>query len=646
MNHQLLESNAALLKQYSQKAIDDGLILRGAIPQADADEYKEHRKRSLRAYAYMNRIVYLLQPYMEDVSYSFALFDADGYLLKLIGNEQVLKRLGAAGIQKGSVWQMEAIGPNAVTVGLREHKTLASVGLQNAHPVLQEFSIYFSPITLLEDHMSPNTETLYGGAALVAPSTQMNEERLLTAVSTANHVMLMLEHSRELYSMIYESLGYARLVVNINQYNQKVIIFYHSKNLFEVLNIPEADICIHPAEAFFDPLPKNKVFWEIVTQLRRVHDEALTLEVKGRKIDCLLTTDPVYQPSINIRSIHIYITTAKNASAHIAKKIGNGAAFTFDNIIGESNKIKTAMRKARLLANSYANTMLLGESGTGKDLFAQAIHNASNRRDKPFIAINCGAIPRELIASELFGYENGAFTGAKRQGNIGKFELADGGTIFLDEIGEMPLDLQATLLRVVEQKQFMRLGSNKLIDVDVKIISATNVDIFSMIEEKRFRADLYYRLSTMHVDIPPLRERGDDVILLAEYFIRRISERIGKSRIMELSEGAKRMLLELPWYGNVRELQNLIDCIVQLYDEPVITVEHIQENMQWKYTPSERDIPLQAPSVQRAPEKNVLTEEEVRQALEACGGNRSQAARMLGIGRRSLYRNLERLHIK
>ena len=151
-----------------------------------------------------------------------------------------------------------------------------------------------------------------------------------------------------------------------------------------------------------------------------------------------------------------------------------------------------------MLSGSYANVMLLGESGTGKDLFAQAIHNASGRSDKPFIAINCGAIPRELIASELFGYEGGAFTGAKRQGNIGKFELANGGTIFLDEIGEMPLDLQATLLRVVEQKQFMRLGSNRLIDVDVKIISATNVDIFSMIEEKRFRADLYYRLSTMH----------------------------------------------------------------------------------------------------------------------------------------------------
>ena len=211
----------------------------------------------------------------------------------------------------------------------------------------------------------------------------------------------------------------------------------------------------------------------------------------------------------------------------------------------------------------------------------------------------------------------------------------------------MPLDLQATLLRVVEQKQFMRLGSNRLIDVDVKIISATNVDIFSMIEEKRFRADLYYRLSTMHLDIPPLRERGNDIVILADYFIHRISERIGKKEIMSLSDEAKKLLLEFSWHGNVRELQNLIDCIVQFYDERVITVEHIRENLQWRYTAAERcgETPAQ-PEVRKRIKNRALTEAELRQALDECDGNRSQAARLLGIDRRALYRNMERLNLK
>ena len=616
------------------------------IPIAEAEEYQAHRRQSLRTYAYMNRIMYLLRPYMEEVSYAYALFDPDGCLLKLFGNEQVMTRMEAAGIRRGAVWRMETAGANAVTVGLLEHQALASVGRQNTHPALQEFGIYFSPIVLFRDQPNADSEKLYGGVAVITLETVRNGEYLLNAVSTADHVTLMRSHSKELYSMLYESLGYARLIINVNQFNQKAQIFYYSKNLFEVLDVPEADIYIRPAEEFIDPLPQNPVFWDMISGLRRVHEMELTLEIRGKPVDCIVTTDPVYQPSLNIRSVHLYITTAKKTSARIAKKIGNGAAFTFENIIGESVKMKAAMRKARLLSNSYANTMLLGESGTGKDLFAQAIHNASGRRDKPFIAINCGAIPRELIASELFGYENGAFTGARRQGNIGKFELANGGTIFLDEIGEMPLDLQATLLRVVEQKQFMRLGGSRMMDVDIKIISATNVDIFSMVAEKKFRADLYYRLSTMQLNIPPLRERGDDIILLAEYFIHRISERIGKRQHMVLSDEAKKLLLQLPWYGNVRELQNLIDCIVQLYDEPVITVEHIQENIQWKYIPEERDVPLQASSGRRTPKKSLLTEEEIRRALDACGGNRSQAARMLGIDRRAFYRNLERLHLK
>jgi sigma-54 dependent transcriptional regulator, acetoin dehydrogenase operon transcriptional activator AcoR len=220
----------------------------------------------------------------------------------------------------------------------------------------------------------------------------------------------------------------------------------------------------------------------------------------------------------------------------------------------------------------------------------------------------------------------------------------------------MPLDLQATLLRVVEQKKLMRLGGNNLIDIDVKIVSATNANIPEMIEKKQFRADLYYRLSTVSLNIPPLRERGDDIILLAEHFIRSISKRIGKDTVMALSPQAKQLLLSLPWKGNVRELQNLMECLVQLYDTQVITPEQILENTatrqpsrlvcteQRSYIdaapPAESFMP-HMPTVHKA-----LTENEILHALQVCAGNRSAAARYLGIARKTLYRNMERLQME
>jgi len=321
--------------------------------------------------------------------------------------------------------------------------------------------------------------------------------------------------------------------------------------------------------------------------------------------------------------------------------MGNSAIFSFGNIIGNSPAVLSAVKKGRLLAKMSSNSILLqGESGVGKDLFAQAIHNSSYRSEKPFIAVNCGALPRDLITSELFGYESGAFTGAKRNGNIGKFELANSGTIFLDEINALPLDLQATLLRVVEQKQLTRLGSAKLVDLDVRIISATNEDLMTMINQKKFRSDLYYRLGSMTIYIPPLRERGEDVILLAEYFVNVVSKRIGRTDIMELSEEAKELLQQLQWPGNVRELQNLIEIIVQLYPEHVINPAHIIDNINSLNTTRQIN-----PPVTKRERRHLLTQDDILDALEKCGGNRSEAAQYLGVARKTLYRYMDRLDI-
>ncbi|MCL4442129.1 MAG: sigma 54-interacting transcriptional regulator, partial [Firmicutes bacterium] len=208
--------------------------------------------------------------------------------------------------------------------------------------------------------------------------------------------------------------------------------------------------------------------------------------------------------------------------------VGARAKFTFDDLIGKNAAYLKTVQLAKTAANSSSNVLLLGESGTGKEVFAQAIHNAGCRANEPFIAINCAALPRDLIGSELFGYTEGAFTGAKKGGSPGKFELADGGTIFLDEIGEMPLEMQANLLRVLQEKTLVRIGGQQVIPVNVRVIAATNRNLMEEVEKKNFRSDLYYRLNVLTINMLPLRNRKDDILPLTSFFIEKINRRLGR----------------------------------------------------------------------------------------------------------------------
>lgn len=234
--------------------------------------------------------------------------------------------------------------------------------------------------------------------------------------------------------------------------------------------------------------------------------------------------------------------------------------------------MKAALRLGQIAAQTPSNVLITGESGTGKELFAQAIHNASDRRNGPFVAINCGALPKSLIESELFGYEGGTFTGARREGCAGKFELANGGTIFLDEIGDMPFDVQVALLRVLQSHEVSRLGSSKTIKVDVRVISATNKDLLAAIDNNQFRSDLYYRLNVFGIAIPPLRERAGDVRLLADYFLQKYTSFSGHC-LSGFTEAAYALLEEYEWRGNIRELENAVERAVYLTSEGRIGAE-------------------------------------------------------------------------
>lgn len=312
-------------------------------------------------------------------------------------------------------------------------------------------------------------------------------------------------------------------------------------------------------------------------------------------------------------------------------------------IIGRSEKIQEVAGKVKKVAQAKTTVLLLGESGTGKELFARAIHCLSPRKEHPFVPINCAAIPRELLESELFGYERGAFTGAEAR-KPGKFELADRGTVFLDEIGEMDLSLQAKIMRVVQEGEIERVGGTKAIQVDVRVIAATNRDIERAVAEGLFREDLYYRLSVFPIRIPPLRERTEDIPLLVDFFINKYCAEM-KTKVKGIAGDVMDMLINYPWKGNVRELENTIERAVILCDGNTIRLEHIS------LSPipmlSGPGIPMNGTLEDTTKEAVRLAEtQRIKKALHETRGNKSRAAEILDVSYKTLLTKIKEYGIE
>ena len=317
-----------------------------------------------------------------------------------------------------------------------------------------------------------------------------------------------------------------------------------------------------------------------------------------------------------------------------------GAKYSWDTIIGKSEKMSQAKFIGERAAASISNVLILGESGTGKELFAHAIHNDSPRSYQPFVKINSSAIPSELLESELFGYEEGAFTGAKKGGKIGKFELANGGTIFLDEIGDMPLKMQAKLLRVLQEREIERVGSNQTIKVDVRVIAATNKDLKDLISKGEFREDLYYRLNVMTLEIPPLRVREGDVGELIEILLKKLSNELGRY-VYKVSDKAMEYIGNHKWPGNVRELENVLERAINLTDSDTILPVHLPAYLT-------QDISGVAHHGPIIPLKELVEDTEkaaILKCLEYTDGNKLKTSKLLNISRSSLYDKIERYGI-
>ncbi len=364
----------------------------------------------------------------------------------------------------------------------------------------------------------------------------------------------------------------------------------------------------------------------------------IEMPMKGR-IHLLKSAIPIFDDLGHVIGVIDTFREIKAIRNLVANVVGAKAFFTFDDLITRSPKMQSLIDLAKRAAMDNSNVLIEGESGTGKELLAHAIHNYSERKQGPFVVIDCSALPRELVESELFGYEEGAFTGAKRGGRQGKFELANGGTVFLDEIGEMPLEVQTKLLRVLQSRYVVRVGGHQPIPVDVRIIAATNRDLEKEVEKGNFRLDLYYRLNVVHFKIPPLRERREDILLLAFAFVEKYAKKAGRSFYV-LNEEVKAALENYHWPGNVRELENVIERACVFSSSHQLTKELFPEKL---FQPSIQDC------TQNSEEILFPLEEAERRAIfmaiTKARGNKSLAAKYLGISRSTLYEKLKRYNI-
>jgi two-component system, NtrC family, response regulator HydG len=381
---------------------------------------------------------------------------------------------------------------------------------------------------------------------------------------------------------------------------------------------------------------------EVLTRAKKIRPDVFVILVTAfATVDTAIAAmkkgayDYVMKP-IDLRSLLVLLERAGQSRDLILEnrqlKDQLGEKYDFSNIIGRSPVMQAIYDQIRQVADTHAVVLIEGESGTGKELVANAIHVNSSRRERPFIKVNCAALPETLLESELFGHERGAFTGALEQ-RKGRFELADGGTLFLDEIADLSPGTQAKLLRVLQNYEFERVGGTQTLHVDVRIIAATNADLSERVKQGRFREDLYYRLRVVPLMMPPLRDRRDDIPLLAAHFCKRYAERNHKD-VRGISAEAMNVLTTYPWPGNVRELQNCIENMVVMSTESMLGPELLPiEVQQTTVASDEAGLPIGLSMRQ-------LEEKAIRETLARAGGNRKQAAAILGISLRTLHRKI------
>ncbi|MEW9123990.1 MAG: sigma 54-interacting transcriptional regulator [Thermotaleaceae bacterium] len=566
------------------------------------------------------------------------LADEEGYILASIGDEELIKECGNLNIFLGCCVREDVIGTNAIGTALAIGEAIQVFAAEHfcrqyhgwtssAAPIKGTAGRIIGVLSVTGSHEKVHPHTLgMVVAACEAIENQLKFNRMNRRLMLAN------QHFRAIMESISDGL------ISVNNEGKIMDINLMARKL---LNVSEKQVLLKSIALILTKESENKIN-KVLENGRGLIEEEFCFKMKnGKMLFCITTVTPIKdQVSNKVEWIVMTFRELKKVHNLINKIVGSEARFVFEDILGDSHQILETKRIAIIAARNNSTVLLQGESGTGKELFAQAIHNSSSRKNGPFIFINCGAIPRELVASELFGYVEGAFTGAKRGGHPGKFELADGGTIFLDEIGDMPLDAQVSLLRVLETKEIVRVGGHNVIPVNVRVIAATHKDLREEVEKGNFRQDLYYRLNVTPIQIPPLRQRKEDLKLLIDYFIEKFSKTFYKD-ITGISNSFYSILKNYDWPGNVRELQNVLQQIMNYVDDgEVLGPQHIPTSFSTTKASSKVSAIKALMSLDEVEKKAII------ETLEKLEGNIAQTAKILGISRSSLYRKLEKYKIQ
>lgn len=591
-------------------------------------ELKNYREASSFLVEASRPVMNSLLEYVAGSGFVVVLSDANLCLLEVIGDKEALTWAQNARAVEGSLWMEDLVGTNTASIVMSLAKPYYLNGYEHFCLFSHVASSFCSPII--------DQGRLVGGLGMIAPYNKGNSHTLGMVVAATMHIKSKIDMKKveNLHEVINDSMSEGLLALDANR-----SITLMNENCARILKVGGKQTVI--GKSIYDLLgnhPENHNFINVITQQRVITDENFSLVIGNESIHCNVTCNPFKSINALDGGVVIVIRERQRINRLVRNYIGGGATLTFDDIVARDARFASTLQTARAAASSTSNVLLMGESGTGKDIIAQAMHNASPRRDNSFLAINCAALPRDLIASELFGYEDGAFTGARKGGNIGKFELADQGTIFLDEIGDMPLYLQASLLRVLEEKKVMRLGGTKLIPVNVRIIAATNKDLEVEIERNRFRHDLFYRLGVIKIVVPPLRNRPEDILELVRIFIEKTCQRFNKP-VLSVSKEVMKAFMAYNWPGNVRELQNLVEAAVQLSGGEILTAELINE-----VAPAILNSRPCSPNSNGYGFSDDL--QKIQEALTSCNYRKKEAAAALGISRSTLYRRMKELNIK
>jgi len=445
-------------------------------------------------------------------------------------------------------------------------------------------------------------------------------------------IQKLLEYNYDKYSYHENILMYLDSIDDgISACDGNGIVRYINKSACNMIGAKKEDIL----NKELNSISSSAILSQVIKNGKTYMDFEYFLDYKNKTFHLMNSAYPVYDGNKNIVGAIDIFRRIKRSMKLANELAGYEAIYKFENFIGSSEVFAESKKLAKRFAQSDKNILILGESGTGKELFAQAIHNYSKRKNGPFVAVNCASFPKDLFDSELFGYDEGAFTGARKGGKVGKFELANGGTLFLDEIGEMPIHLQAKLLRVLESKSITRIGSNKKIDVNVRIIAATNRNLEDMVKNNNFRGDLYYRLKVLYLKLPPLVERKRDIIELSNYFINKFSKDHNR-KIKGMQKEAQELLLSYTWPGNIRELENIIELSLVIGDEEYITKEQLlRAGLEDKYQGF-------AEKTNKPKNLSDINKELILKTLKKTNGNKKRTAEILGVSRNTIYRTLKK----